>query len=132
MFEDYIRLKGARLAQASIDGNGEELSPEDETALWLEAVGGKSKKGRVFGIGSEAHEIICTPGQGFQQVPEDQSWINSEFRQELIRRCENMSASMLEMTDRMNRLEEEVRQIRQYGSSSQSGNSVHGPAMIYS
>ncbi|KAF7801072.1 uncharacterized protein G2W53_044406 [Senna tora] len=55
---EYTRVKATRSSQQPIDGTSNDtISLNEETAIWLEAVGGKIKKGRVFGIGSEATEI---------------------------------------------------------------------------
>lgn len=79
-------IKMDRSSQASTDASDEgdidEISSEiGETTIWLEVVGGKNKKGRVFGVGSEADDIVCF-GYG-SSTSIDRSWMHPIFKEEL-------------------------------------------------
>ncbi|KAF7802757.1 uncharacterized protein G2W53_041868 [Senna tora] len=59
---EYTRIKSARFSQPPVNGaSNDTISLNEETTIWLEVVGGKNKKGHVFGLGSMAYKIGSYP-----------------------------------------------------------------------
>ncbi|XP_054793340.1 uncharacterized protein LOC129298919 [Prosopis cineraria] len=61
VYDYYMRLTASRssnMDSPSVASN--DLDDEEEINLWLEAIGGKNKKGRIYGLRSEALDIDST------------------------------------------------------------------------
>ncbi|XP_038698820.1 uncharacterized protein LOC119996304 [Tripterygium wilfordii] len=55
-YDDYNKLKEARSSQASTSGESP-LEPQDDDSIFMEATKYVNKKGRIYGLGSEASHV---------------------------------------------------------------------------
>ncbi|XP_038716888.1 uncharacterized protein LOC120009381 isoform X2 [Tripterygium wilfordii] len=123
--KNFNKLKEEMLAQQSISSISESPhEPLDESSLFIKVVGGLSKKGRVYGLGSEARCLhsasFCSSGHSKrlytqeecdQELEERVAQMNSELLDEVINLRQRMPG--LEHMARMNsKLQDEVRDLR--------------------
>ncbi|KAF7812904.1 ATP-dependent DNA helicase PIF1-like [Senna tora] len=74
---EYTRLKMAKSSQASTQGlTSDEVS--QDIAIWVQAVGGKNKKGYIFGAG---HKL--SKGSSSNKISTFETWLHPEFQGEL-------------------------------------------------
>ena len=61
-----------------------------DNACWIEAVGGKNKKGRIFGIGSQKNTVASSSSSRVSH----QSLLPSEFQQDIEHRLSSLQMEL--------------------------------------
>ncbi|KAF7801074.1 uncharacterized protein G2W53_044408 [Senna tora] len=104
----YTRIKAARSSQPPIDGaSNDTISLNEETTIWLEAVGVKNNKGRVFGIGSEATKIgSSSTGASTSHASE----LHHLLQEEIDKRLEASNATLKKIVDEQKQVNDGLKQ----------------------
>ena len=93
--DEFLRRK------ASITSEGGSVqSNEEELNLWLEVSGGKTKKGRIYGLGSETHHVVSST-----TTPSINS--SGDFN------VQEMQMKMTQMSEKYDHLVQENAQLKQ-------------------
>ncbi|KAK4283560.1 hypothetical protein QN277_000498 [Acacia crassicarpa] len=93
--DEFLRRK------ASITSEGGSVqSNEDELNLWLEVAGGKNKKGRIYGLGSETQHVVSSTST----CSNNSSW---DFN------IQQMQMKMTQMSENYEQVKQENAQLKQ-------------------
>jgi len=85
---DYIQCRSIRISQEDSSDDVDEVARDN--ACWIEAVGGKNKKGRVFGIGSQKSTVASSSSSRVSH----QSVVPSEFQQDIEHRLSSLQMEL--------------------------------------
>jgi uncharacterized coiled-coil protein SlyX len=85
---DYIQCRSIRISQEDSSDDVDEVARDN--ACWIEAVGGKNKKGRIFGIGSQKNTVASSSSSRVSH----QSLLPSEFQQDIEHRLSSLQMEL--------------------------------------
>ncbi|XP_028774195.1 uncharacterized protein LOC114731223 [Neltuma alba] len=127
--EHYMRIKASK--SSSVGSPSVEESNQldgEEMRIWLQAAGGKNKKGRIYGLGSDAQHNDCTQHSSHMSPPSintegqlDLQNIVSELKQE----NEDLRQLNVTILSRLEALERKFSTGSPINSSTQSEASPH-------
>ncbi|XP_038719141.1 uncharacterized protein LOC120011996 [Tripterygium wilfordii] len=124
--EKFNKMKEDILTQRSASSTSESpLEPLDEDPLFLTATGGKNKKNRVYGLGSEASFL---PSSSSCSSGHSRLYTQAELEQELNERMARMNSELLdEVGDLRQRMQDQERMVRQLFSQKQMRSPRNNP-----
>ncbi|XP_038688152.1 uncharacterized protein LOC119987341 [Tripterygium wilfordii] len=125
-FEKFNKLKEDILTQRSVSSTSESpLEPLDEDPIFLKATGGKNKKNRIYGLGSEASFL---PSSSSCSNGHSRLYTQAELEQEVEERIARMNSELLdEVGDLRQRMQDQERMVQQLFSQMQMRSPRNNP-----
>ncbi|XP_028785138.1 uncharacterized protein LOC114741041 [Neltuma alba] len=99
--DEFMRRKAELSSER---GSPSVQSNQEEFNIWLEVTGGKNKKGRIYGFGSEADDDICTPQRSSPSI--NSTSMNTNVETELRTR-------ITELTQENQQIKQEHQEMKQ-------------------
>ncbi|XP_028753510.1 uncharacterized protein LOC114713091 [Neltuma alba] len=109
VYDDYMRRK----ASMNSDATSQSVQSNDleDINIWFEVTGGKNKKGRFYGLGSEGKDIGSSSHVSSSSI--NNTGLHPEFESELQNRVQELRQQNQEIMQQNREIRQENQEIRQ-------------------